>query len=128
MKQSTIKVFDSLDEEFASILIELGMQPSIAKTITFLKNVDSADRRDVRFGTDLNIITVGSALRKLREDGVVTVTNEHPYAKNVCLRYTLAVPIDEIITGLEERVNAKAVVTMQNIETMKTIVEKGEKE
>jgi predicted transcriptional regulator len=72
MMPATIQVLDDHDEEFAEILIKQGMTPVVARTLTFLKNTESAKHRDIELGTRMRQQDVSRALRWLRDKGWVS--------------------------------------------------------
>jgi predicted transcriptional regulator len=47
MKESTVKVLDDKDLEFAETLRSLGVQRNVAILITYLANVEEASSRDI---------------------------------------------------------------------------------
>ena len=107
MKPESIQVLDERDEEFVELLIKQGMKPFVARTITFLKNVESAKRRELELGTKMSKQDVDRAIRWLREMRWVSSRSANPEKGHRHNLYSLATPIDEIIAVLEKKALAK---------------------
>ena len=107
MKPESIQVLDERDEEFVELLIKQGMKPFVARTITFLKNVESAKRRELELGTKMSQQDVDRAIRWLRAMRWVSSRSAEPEKGHRHNLYSLVTPIDEIIAVLEKEALAK---------------------
>ena len=103
MKPESIQVLDERDEEFVELLIEQGIKPFVARTITFLKNVEFAKRRELELGTKMSQQDVDRAIRWLREMRWVSSRSANPEKGHRHNLYSLAISIDEIIAVLEKK-------------------------
>ena len=107
MKPESIQVLDERDEEFVELLIKQGIKPFVARTITFLKNVESAKHRDLELGTRMSQQDVDRGIRWLRAMGWVSSRSAKPEKGHRHNLYSLAVSIDEIIAVLEKKALVK---------------------
>ena len=119
MKPESIIVLDERDEEFVELLIKQGMKSFVARTITFLKNVESAKRRELELGTKMSQQDVDRGLRWLRAMRWVSSRSAEPENKHRHNLYSLAVSIDEIIAVLEKKAIAKVARIDDNITEMR---------
>ena len=120
MKPSTIEVLDDQDEEFVEILIRQGMKPVVARTLTFLKNTESAKHRDIELGARMRQQDVSHALRWLRDKGWVSSRNVKQERKRGYNLYSLVVGIDDVIAELEATALAKVARTDKEVARMKS--------
>jgi predicted transcriptional regulator len=104
MKQQTIHFFTEKEEEFANLLIEIGMKKNTAKVLVFLANITEATSRVIERGTDLRQPEVSTAIRYLDEQSWITyrVSKEKNRGRRVRI-YKLARPIQEIVAGIENK-------------------------
>jgi predicted transcriptional regulator len=65
MKKLDINQLDDSDEELAEILISSGMSRPVAKTLVYLRKVDTATSVDLERGTGLRQPEVSIAMRQL---------------------------------------------------------------
>ena len=104
MKQQTIHFFTEKEEEFANLLIEIGMKKNTATVLVFLANLTEATSRVIERGTDLRQPEVSIAIRYLDDQGWITsrVSKEESRGRRVRI-YKLARPINEIVGGIEKK-------------------------
>ena len=103
-KQQTIHFFTEKEEEFANLLIEIGMKKNTAKVLVFLANLTEATSRVIERGADLRQPEVSIAIRYLDDQGWITsrVSKEESRGRRVRI-YKLARPINEIVGGIEKK-------------------------
>ncbi|MDO9098770.1 MAG: hypothetical protein Q7U60_11705 [Candidatus Methanoperedens sp.] len=65
MKKLDINQLDDSDEEIAEILISSGMSRPVARTLAYLRKVDTATSIDLERGTGLRQPEVSIAMRQL---------------------------------------------------------------
>ncbi len=65
MKKLDINQLDDSDEELAEILISSGLSRPVARTLAYLKKVDTATSVDLERGTGLRQPEVSIAMRQL---------------------------------------------------------------
>lgn len=54
-------------EEFASILMKIGLKRNVAKVLTYLAGVEEATSREIEMGSDLRQPEVSIAMREIRK-------------------------------------------------------------
>ena len=104
MKRQTIHFFTEKEEEFATLLIEIGMKKNIAKVLVFLANITEASSRVIERGTDLRQPEVSTAIRYLDEQSWITsrVSKDKSRGRRVRI-YKLVKPMNEIVAGIEKK-------------------------
>jgi predicted transcriptional regulator len=104
MKRQTIHFFTEKEEEFANLLIEIGMKKNTAKVLVFLANITEATSRVIERGTDLRQPEVSIAIRYLDEQNWISsrVSKEESRGRRVRI-YKLARPIREIVVFIENK-------------------------
>lgn len=104
MKPFKIKQLDDKDEEIADALISLGMKRSIARTLTYLQNVDEATAVELEKGAMLHQPEVSNAVKELKERGWINEREEKKPGKGRPHKiYSLEVRFNNIITQLEKQ-------------------------
>jgi predicted transcriptional regulator len=123
MKESTVKVLDDKDLEFAETLRSLGVQRKVAILITYLANVEEASSRDIEMGSNLRQPEVSIAMRALRDNDWVSEKEVRRGGKGRPMKvYSLLTPIDEIITHFEEEKQQESAQTMESIQKLKELI------
>jgi len=123
MKESTVKVLDEEDREFADILRSLGMDRNTAILVTYLAIAGEATSREFESGAGLRQPEVSIAMRDLREKNWVGQREVKVGGKGrPSLVYTLTTPIDEIIQSLEDEILREHAEVMENIQKLKGLV------
>ncbi|MDF0589964.1 ArsR family transcriptional regulator [Candidatus Methanocrinis natronophilus] len=123
MKESTVKVLDDKDLEFAETLRSLGVQRNVAILITYLANVEEASSRDIEMGSNLRQPEVSIAMRPLRDNDWVSEKEVRRGGKGRPMKvYSLLTPIDEIIRHFEEEKQQESVQTMESIQKLKELI------
>ena len=104
MKDYEIKVLDENDHIFIETLRNLGMSRNVATTMAYLMNVDEASSREIEISTGLRQPEVSLAMRLMRNQSWVSVRSEKKPGKGRPIKiYSLAAPVDEIISYYEDR-------------------------
>lgn len=115
-----MRVFDDADLEFIEILRNLNMSRNVASTLAYLANVNEATSKDLEQGSELRQPEVSIAMRELRNYGWLDEREVKKEGKGRPMKiYKLAVPMNEIVTHLEERTRQEAEITLDNIEKLK---------
>ncbi len=101
MKQETIQYFTENEEEFANLLIEIGMKKNVANVLVFLADTPEATSREIEYGTDMRQSEVSIAMKYLMDQGWIK-SRESPSNKGRPQKvYELAKPITAIIECIE---------------------------
>jgi predicted transcriptional regulator len=67
MRKETITYFTEKEEEFANLLIKIGIQKNIAKVLVFLAKTPEATSRAIERGTDMRQPEVSIAMKYLMD-------------------------------------------------------------
>ena len=122
MMESTLKVLDDEDREFADILRRLGMQRNVAILITCLANVSEATSREIELGAGLKQPEVSIAMRALRGENWVSEREVKTGGKGRPLRiYSLSTPIGEIIKRLEDEKQKESAEAIENVQKLRDL-------
>ncbi|HUW67345.1 MAG TPA: ArsR family transcriptional regulator [Candidatus Nanoarchaeia archaeon] len=120
MKNQSVRVLDLADEEFADTLIGLGLKRNVAKTLTYLKNVDEVTSREIERGSDLRQPEVSNAMRELKNMNWVIIREQKKPGKGRPFKiYRLDEKINSIIKQLEQRKTLESKRMMDNIQQLK---------
>jgi predicted transcriptional regulator len=123
MRQEIIHYFTEKEEEFANLLIEIGMKKNVAKLLVFLANKPTATSREIERGTDLRQPEVSIAVGYLAGQGWITTEESPSTGKGrPCKFFTLAVPVEKIIIALEKEKTAEAKSQLALVRKMKNFI------
>jgi predicted transcriptional regulator len=96
--QREIQVFAEKEEEFSSLLVQIGLPRNIAVLLVFLANIPEATSREIERGTGLRQSEVSVALRYLAELGWVKSREIPSHMKGRHMgNFSLAIPVREIM-------------------------------
>jgi predicted transcriptional regulator len=125
MKDYEIKLLDEDDHVFIEMLRNLGMSRNIAATIAYLMNVDEASSREIEISTGLRQPEVSLATRLMRSQSWISVRSEKKPGKGRPIKiYSLAAPVDAIISYYEDRIYKESQATISAIKKLKVISKK----
>lgn len=109
-------------EEFAAILMKIGMKRNVAKVLTYLAGVDEATSREIEMGSDLRQPEVSIAMRELRRLNWIAERDEKNPGKGRPYRiYKLNKSLIEIINYLEDEKKKEAQQVIRQIERLKEL-------
>ncbi len=104
MKERSVLVFTKEEEEFVNLLIKIGMRRPVANVLVFLAYVEEATSREIERGTDLRQPEVSIAMNYMFERGWLKNRESKAMSKGRPVKiYTLAVPVQEIMTSIEKQ-------------------------
>jgi predicted transcriptional regulator len=107
-------------EEFASMLMKIGLKRNVAKVLTYLAGVEEATSRDIEMGSDLRQPEVSIAMREIRKlDWVLERDEKNPGKGRPYRIYKLNKSLPEIIKYLEEEKTKESNQIMKQIEKLK---------
>jgi len=122
MKDSEIKVLDEDDHIFVKTLSDLGTSKKVATTIAYLMNVDEASSREIEISTGLRQPEISLAMRLMRNQSWVSVRLEKKSGKGRPMKiYSLAAPVDEIISYYEDKIDKESQATISVIKKLKVM-------
>jgi predicted transcriptional regulator len=103
MRQETVHSFTEKEEEFANLLIGIGMKKNIAKVLVFLASITEATSREIERGLDMRQPEVSKAMKYLMDEGWIRHREITPEKKGRPVRiYELAKPMTVIIDSIEK--------------------------
>lgn len=112
-------------EEFASILMNIGLKRNVAKVLTYLAGVEEATSREIEVGSDLRQPEVSIAMRELRNLDWISERDEKNPGKGRPYRiYNLNKSLPEIIEYLEREKTRETEQVMLQIERLKELKKK----
>jgi predicted transcriptional regulator len=109
-------------EEFASILMTIGLKRNVAKVLTYLAGVEEATSREIEMGSDLRQPEVSIAMREIRKLDWISERDEKNPGKGRPYRiYKLNKRLPEIIEHLEGEKVRESDQIMKQIEKLKAL-------
>ena len=122
MRNQSVSVFDGSDEEFADTLMGLGLKRNVAKTLTYLKNMDEVTSRQIEIGSDMRQPEVSMAVRELKGLKWIVVREEKKPGKGRPFKiYRLDQNMNFIINQLEREKVDESKQMLDNIQRLKQI-------
>lgn len=109
MRSRNVLYFTQKEEEFANLLIRIGIKRNVAKVLVYLAHTPEATSRDIERGTDLRQPEVSIAMAFMIEQK--WVENRETKAENKgrpVKIYKLALPISEIMDIIEKEKKEEA--------------------
>ena len=109
-------------DEFASILIQIGLKRNVAKVLTYLAAVTEATSREIEIGSDLRQPEVSIAIREIRRlDWVMERDEKNPGKGRPYRIYRLNKSLSEIVETLEAEKSKESERIMKQIEKLKSL-------
>ena len=109
-------------DEFASILMKIGLKRNVAKVLTYLAGVPEATSREIEIGSDLRQPEVSIAMREIRRLEWVRERDERNPGKGRPYRiYKLNRSLPDIVQYLESENVKEAERVMKQIEKLKSL-------
>jgi predicted transcriptional regulator len=109
-------------DEFASILMRIGLKRNVAKVLTYLAGVEEATSREIEMGSDLRQPEVSIAMREIRKLDWISERDEKNPGKGRPYRiYKLNRSLPEIIDYLEGEKARESEMIMRQIEKLKSL-------
>jgi predicted transcriptional regulator len=109
-------------DEFASILMKIGLKRNVAKVLTYLAGVPEATSREIEIGSDLRQPEVSIAMREIRRLDWVAERDERNPGKGRPYRiYKLNCSLPDIVQYLESENAKEADKVMKQIEKLKSL-------
>jgi predicted transcriptional regulator len=122
MKDYEVKVLDENDYIFIETLRELGASRTEATMMAYLMNVDETSSREIEISTGLRQPEVSLAMRLMHNQSWVSVRSEKKPGKGRPVKiYSLAAPVDEIISYYEDMINKESQATILVIRKLKVM-------
>jgi predicted transcriptional regulator len=120
--KTIIKQIDEKNEEIADTLIFLGMSRPVARTLSYLQNMNSATTVDLERGATLCQPEVCIAMKQLKErDWINEREDKKPGKGRPYKVYSLKVGFDKIIAQIEKQQSKAADEARSRIERLKEL-------
>jgi predicted transcriptional regulator len=122
MKDSEVKMLDESDHIFIKALSNLGMSKNAATTMAYLMNVNEASSQEIEISTRLRQPEVSLAMRLMCNKSWVSMRSEKKPGKGRPTKiYSLAAPVDEIISYYEDKIYKESQATISVIKKLKVM-------
>jgi predicted transcriptional regulator len=122
MKDLEVKMLDEEDHTFIETLRDLGMSRNVATTMAYLINVDEASAREIEISTGLRQPEVSLAIKLMHNQSWVSMRSEKKPGKGRPMKlYSLAAPVDEIISYYEDKIYKESQATISVIRKLKAM-------
>ncbi|MHB8103549.1 MAG: transcriptional regulator protein [Methanosarcina sp.] len=122
MKDYEVKVLDEKEHIFIETLKTIGISRNVATTMAYLMNVDKASAREIEISTGLRQPEVSLAMRLMRNQSWVSVRSEKKPGKGRPMKiYSLAAPVDEIISYYEDKIYKETQATISVVKKLKVM-------
>lgn len=119
VKSQMVTGFSEHEEGFCQLLTMLGIRRNVARSLVFLASVQETTSRDVERGTDLRQPEVSLAMQHLVKRAWVSVRLYRPENRGRPGKvYSLALPLETILSVIEEEKRHEAIRTIQLTEKM----------
>ncbi|MDD5617126.1 MAG: transcriptional regulator protein [Candidatus Methanoperedens sp.] len=118
MRNVIVKQLDEKDEEIADALIAIGMSRNIARTLSYLQNVNEATSVELERVVRLHQPEVSIAMKQLKERDWINEREKKKTGKGRPYKiYSLKVSFNDIISQLEKQ-------QMKAVDDAKTKIDK----
>lgn len=102
MRSEKVLYFTPKEEEFAMLLMNIGLKRNVSKVLVYLANTSEATSRDIERGTDLRQPEVSIAMRTLKDNEWIETRESKAESKGRPVKiYRLSRPIEEIMDIIE---------------------------
>ncbi len=120
MRNAIVKQLDEKDEEIADALIAIGMSRNIARTLSYLQNVDEATSVELERVVRLHQPEVSIAMKQLKDRDWINEREKKKTGKGRPYKiYSLKVSFKDIIAQLEKQQMEAVDKTQTKIEKLK---------
>jgi predicted transcriptional regulator len=102
MRQEKVTYFTEKEEEFANLLIKIGIRKNIARVLVFFAKTPEATSHVVERSTDMRQSEVSITIGYLMDQGWIKYRESPSEKGRPHKSYSLAVPIKEIIAAIEK--------------------------
>ena len=125
MKDYAIKVLDEEDHFFIETLKTIGISRKVAIIIAYLMNVDEASSREIEISTGLRQPEISLAMKLMHNQSWFSARLEKKSGKGRPMKiYSLAAPVDEIISFYEDKIDKESQATISVIKKLKVMSKK----
>ena len=123
MKENTPYKLTQQDAKIVHIFTELGMPKNLAKTLTYISQVDECRSADVEQGANLRQPEVSVAMQELKKKGWIDKRDLKKEGKGRPIYiYKLTSPLDNIIGSFEKEKLQEIEVVKRDIAELKVLL------
>ena len=124
MKENTPYKLTQQDAKIVHIFTELGMPKNLAKTLTYISQVDECRSADVEQGANLRQPEVSVAMQELKKKGWIDKRDLKKEGKGRPIYiYKLASDLDNIIGSFEKEKLQEIKAVKRDITELKTLLD-----
>ncbi len=124
MKENTPYKLTQQDEKIVHIFTELGMPKNLAKTLTYISQVDECRSAEVEKGADLRQPEVSVAMQELKKKGWIAKRDLKKEGKGRPIYiYKLTSPLDNIIGSFEKEKLQEIKAVKRDIAELKILLD-----
>jgi predicted transcriptional regulator len=123
MKSKNVLYFTPREEEFADLLIRIGIRKNVAKVLVYLAHTPEATSREIERGTDLRQPEVSIAMAQLMERFWVESRENKAENKGRPVKiYRLSRPIGEVMDTIEREKREEANTQLNLIQQLRDYI------
>jgi predicted transcriptional regulator len=124
MKENTPYKLTQQDEKIVHIFTELGMPKNLAKTLTYISQVDECRSAEVEQGANLRQPEVSVAMQELKKKGWIDKRDLKKEGKGRPIYiYKLTSPLDNIIGSFEKEKLQEIKAVKRDIAELKILLD-----
>jgi predicted transcriptional regulator len=123
MKSKNVLYFTPREEEFADLLIRIGIRKNVAKVLVYLAHTPEATSREIERGTDLRQPEVSIAMAQLMERLWVESRENKAENKGRPVKiYRLSRPIGDVMDTIEREKREEANTQLNLIQQLRDYI------
>jgi predicted transcriptional regulator len=123
MKSRNVLYFTPREEEFAELLIRIGIRKNMAKVLVYLAHTPEATSREIERGTDLRQPEVSIAMAQMIEQAWVESRENKAENKGRPVKiYRLSRPIGEVMDTIEREKREEANTQLNLIQQLRDYI------
>ena len=124
MKTQKVMFFTEKEQEFADLLINVGISRNTANVLVFLANAPAATSRDIERGTDLRQPEVSLAMRFLSQKDWITMSDQKKGNRSGRPNkvYKLRIPIKKIMDSIEKEKKEETRKKLERVAKLKSFI------
>jgi predicted transcriptional regulator len=123
MGQENMMYLAEKEEELVNLLFKIGIKRNVAKVLAFLTKTPMVTSRTIGRSTDLRKPEVALVMQYLKKQGwIKSQANKAKTTRGPVKIYELAIPIPEIVNGIEQEKIKETNDQLQQIQKLRNYV------
>ena len=123
MRIENVMYFTEKEEEFANLLIRIGIKRNVAKVLVYLAHTPEATSRDIERGTDLRQPEVSLAMHYLIGQDWIRIRENKAEGKGRPVKiYSLSKAIDKIMISIEKEKKEQAKQQLARVQKLREYI------